>query len=956
MFPVACHKKICGGFAMCFGVRIEGSFVRAATAALSLALALCCTAARADDWPMLGHDPGRSGATADEVRPPFERKWYRAFVDEGLMAGVQPVVADGSVYVGTLRGVVHAIDAKTGTDRWTFQAGGAVLHSCAADGGKVFFGAADGKIYALNAADGTLSWSVQTGSAVWNAPVVFGGTVIVGGRDGKLYARHAASGGSVWTRVTGNTLLGSPAIDVKHGRVVVGCEEMTVCAFDLREGTQRWRSVKLPGCSFRGYHPVIAPDGSVLITTQPAAGGDAMQQVLLDMTKEVFGDFASWRHKKDENEKLREQNFKLMGDPATYARQMAYLRKRLSDEPALQTFFVLDGETGKQKVVTPIVYAESMNGPGSPAVVTADGKVVVKYSALLRSRYEHYSPFLNVGYLDTASGDIAPAMDQSRTYGWHDSLLLVHDEQSQLSAGGNVLFNAHQDNVNALDLSTRRGFEQPLCHNVHEPPAGAAVGIWATHLDGRPLPMGWEWFARGTAVYGGGSAIDVPVAVAGDSFYYVPTHEINSGCVVLAYRMKKDGNASKKAPPAAGKLSAEQWKAVQWSGRWDWDTLESPRLNETLKALPELVEGTRRRPLTEAAKARVASLPDDRFTTVLYSMPENRTGPRGEKLKRELESAVAELIATRWRPLVLPAGKAPAESYRFFTDPSETLYTLALAFPHLSPGLQDRVTQHVARLRMDGGPLAGPTGAASYDVSAGTVRTAFDPAPDRLLKLAAGVPPRSDTARLYPMWLWAREADDWDHLKASWPALRELVRAEADGAETDCGNARVGGLIAAWRMAREFKDEEAEKRLTPMALSAMRERLQYEFAHPKGGLIGMNHDNRRAVFSRWRNLTPDVAGLLRLHAQEINAGLMDLYVDHHRPTWWLAWNVETLWANEVPVAFPTHAQEIFAARAMILNEPGDALAKFVDRPWCRGDEYYIQKLAMAIGNANGARW
>src|SRR3712207_6896992 len=60
-----------------------------------------------------------------------------------------------------------------------------------------------------------------------------------------------------------------------------------------------------------------------------------------------------------------------------------------------------------------------------------DALPILKYSALLRSRYEHYSPFLNVGYLDTTTGDITPVMDQTRTYGWHDSLLLVHDERSE---------------------------------------------------------------------------------------------------------------------------------------------------------------------------------------------------------------------------------------------------------------------------------------------------------------------------------------------------------------------------------------------------------------------------------------------------------------------------------------------------------------------------------------------
>ena len=71
------------------------------------------------------------------------------------------------------------------------------------------------------------------------------------------------------------------------GAAVVGSEDMHVYAFDAATGRPAWASDKLPGASFRGYHPVIAPDGSVLITVMPAAGGDAIQQVLLDMVKDV---------------------------------------------------------------------------------------------------------------------------------------------------------------------------------------------------------------------------------------------------------------------------------------------------------------------------------------------------------------------------------------------------------------------------------------------------------------------------------------------------------------------------------------------------------------------------------------------------------------------------------------------------------------------------------------------
>ena len=68
---------------------------------------------------MLARDVGRCGSTPDEIRPPLARKWYRLFGDEGIQSGVQPIVADGKVYVGTLRGVMHAMDAGTGRDVWT---------------------------------------------------------------------------------------------------------------------------------------------------------------------------------------------------------------------------------------------------------------------------------------------------------------------------------------------------------------------------------------------------------------------------------------------------------------------------------------------------------------------------------------------------------------------------------------------------------------------------------------------------------------------------------------------------------------------------------------------------------------------------------------------------------------------------------------------------------------------
>jgi len=871
------------------------------------------------------------------------------------MAGVQPVVADGKVFVGTMAGVLHAIDDATGKDVWACKTGGAILHTCAVADGKVFFGNAEGKVCAVEAADGKVVWAVQTGAAVWNSPVVHEGTVVIGSRDGKVYAIAAGAGAVQWTAETGGPVLSSPALDVKTNRAYIASEDMRVNAFDSRDGRPLWRSDKLPGVSFRGYHPVVAPDGSVMITVTPALCLDSFEPVLHDMVKEIFGDFASWRHTKEENERLRRENFEQMQKPGTYDAQLRYIRGKLSQQPAFQTFFVLDPDRGKQKFVAPIVYAESMNGTGAPALVTPDGKVIVKFQALLRSRYQHYSPFLNVGYLDTSTGHITPIMDQARTYGWHDSLLLVHDEQCQLVVSGRVLINTHQDNVNGMDLDTLAGYAEPFCRNIHEPKPDEAAGIWAALFRGETLAVGKEWLARGTAVYGGGSVIDMPVSVAGDSFYYVPTHEINAGAGVIAYKMKPGGKAGESSEPLAAKFSQGEWAKIRQLP-WDWDTLGMPRLNHLLKSAPDTIAGTRQQPLTEEAAKLVGPITDAELDRFIWDEPVVRLGDNdtAKSLEKELSRCVSELISQKWRPLVFPSGKHPREAYRFFSEPTETLFCLARAYNYLEAPLQEKVKQYVAAMNKEDGALAGQTGRRTYEPDAGGIRSLYDIPTEQLFRINDDIL-RQPLARLYPLWLWAHVSGDWSSIERYWPQLRELVKEQPNATEEDCRNGYLAGLIAYCRIARRMGDVQAVEEGVVAARKAMRDHLAYEVAYTRGGVI-TQVPVLRSIFSRWRHLTPEVGRLCASYAADTHRYLLDTYVDYHRPTWFLAWNVETMWRNECPFSFPTMSAEIFAARALILGESGEKLKRYLDIPWCKADLFYIQKLVFCIKASGETTW
>ena len=105
---------------------------------------------------------------------------------------------------------------------------------------------------------------------------------------------------------------------------------------------------------------------------------------------------------------------------------------------------------------------------------------------------------------------------------------------------------------------------------------------------------------------GGGSVIDTPIVIDRDSFYFLPTHELNAGVVLLAYKMDPSGTASTRAPEPKQALTDDQWQTISRDFKWDWDMLAMPRLDHVVKGpLPGKVAGTLLNPKTDEAKERV---------------------------------------------------------------------------------------------------------------------------------------------------------------------------------------------------------------------------------------------------------------------------------------------------------------------------------------------------------------
>lgn len=116
------------------------------------------TAQSADDWPTYRHDSERSGCSKTAVPAGLKQIWTR---DIGGRLSTMTVAA-GRCFVASIdRHTVHALNAKTGAEAWSFTAGGRVDSPPTIWNGHVLFGSADGHVYCLRPDDGTLIWRVR---------------------------------------------------------------------------------------------------------------------------------------------------------------------------------------------------------------------------------------------------------------------------------------------------------------------------------------------------------------------------------------------------------------------------------------------------------------------------------------------------------------------------------------------------------------------------------------------------------------------------------------------------------------------------------------------------------------------------------------------------------------------------------------------------------------------------
>jgi outer membrane protein assembly factor BamB len=171
-----------------------------------------------------------------DILSPFEELWF-VRANAGREFFSSPALVDGVLYFGCNDGNMRAVDAQSGSVKWTFATVCGICGEPAVDSTTVYFGGQDGVVYALDRFSGSKRWSAGLGYHVFCNTAVLSDTLIVTGNSmGKVCALNARTGEPVWDDEIGGIVLGPVTVD---SIVVFSSESGDIAAFG-HDGSRLW--------------------------------------------------------------------------------------------------------------------------------------------------------------------------------------------------------------------------------------------------------------------------------------------------------------------------------------------------------------------------------------------------------------------------------------------------------------------------------------------------------------------------------------------------------------------------------------------------------------------------------------------------------------------------------------------------------------------------------------------
>jgi len=788
-------------------------------------------------------------------------------------------------------------------------------------GGRVFVATHAGSVTALDAASGEPQWRFRMHGPSLHSPAAMGGTVVAGSTDGRLYALDAATGRLRWSVFGGEGgFSAAPVIDA--GMVTAPTRSGDVLAADLATGKLRWRA-RL-GVPLR-QTPAVAGGRVFLTSEEPRVYAlDAATGRTLWRSELLAGQTA-----RDACPMVVEAGGRTLVLVRTNPLQNMSLHIARDRAMLCRNAGVDDSDWR-----TIDAWVRSPESRGSPERWEREQQAILRY---LEATREARTLFV----LDAATGKEAfraPVLWAAGCQGvgamparTADGRLLVFTR----SAYGNWnLGVASLVALGLLNLQTNR--IAPL-----------------EHAHGRQPPWNTFW---GTADE------SQSFTVAGDT-------------VLIAHQGTLAGFDLKQRTlftvwgerDTYGGLPNLPWARNEWHGpgRGGVAVSENRIYWITGSRVLCLAQGA----AGEPAKDRGI---DAGSLRTVEAPPAPQTP--AHRLREALSAGVEELLGRRWAPLVVEPGLAGRD---LSFDHSGALFeALAWCWPHLEDSQRERAR---ALLAAEWSAHAPWTPETWYDPARGAPREfGWRPADVRQR------PPVDERhhpfGNTYSVWLTAVRCGEWPRVLGGWPQLKAAYEAfvrtgwRLDAEKGDLhANRYLASLLALEQIARRAGDAATATRAAAQAeetaaavaawwqraatggtLTTFRGSGELDPFIGKGDAISLRIAPHRHKLALFRDLTPEVARLVKARAPQAVARVWAIFESHYQ-TWWLTGEERQVHFGENFVDPPDLAMGGFAALAWLTDAPPERLARRVDLPFCRADLFHLTKLAVCLERAGSER-
>ncbi len=154
---------------------------------------------------------------------------------------------DGTIYIGGDNQLLHALNPRDGSVRWTFDAGSKIVsHPVVTSRNVIYFGTSDGEFFALDGLSRTPLWTFSVDlpdepflhGRITTPAIADDGRIYIGSNSGHFYALNS-DGTLYWERFLGEEgIVSSPSI-ADDGTIYLGFID-GLYAFNPNDGSVKW--------------------------------------------------------------------------------------------------------------------------------------------------------------------------------------------------------------------------------------------------------------------------------------------------------------------------------------------------------------------------------------------------------------------------------------------------------------------------------------------------------------------------------------------------------------------------------------------------------------------------------------------------------------------------------------------------------------------------------------------